>query len=319
MKKITCFSFCLLFAGLIVFFATTPLHAQIPTPDITVTPIALNFGPVLVEESLVRTVEVSNTSEVYTTTVTAEITPTSSTFAVSGCAGELGPQTACTLSITFTPPAFDQFTADLTVTGIFSDTTFTEPITVTHTVPITGTGVYEVTASALEGTYGTEIIYGGAPGGFGNKKGKVYIGGLKQKVDSWENTQVRIIVTKFKGLATDTPYDVSIQWKPKGSKTTNTIDLPGAFTLRKPEINPINTQSGSVGDEITINGMWFGTKKGKVYIGDQKCKVISWNMEPTTGISALTFVVHNKLGAGKYFLEVENKIGRSVSFGFEVK
>jgi hypothetical protein len=42
-------------------------------------------------------------------------------------------------------------------------------------------------------------------------------------------------------------------------------------------------------------------------------------MEPTTGISALTFVVHNKLGAGKYFLEVENKIGRSVSFGFEVK
>ena len=53
-------------------------------------------------------------------------------------------------------------------------------------------------------------------------------------------------------MAVDTPYDVSIQWKPKGSKTTNTIDLPGAFTLRKPLLPPTNTYSGAAGSEFTI-------------------------------------------------------------------
>jgi hypothetical protein len=164
------------------------------------------------------------------------------------------------------------------------------------------------------GTYGTQITFAGP--GFGSKKGKVLIGGLKQKVGSWSDTSIAVIVNKYKDLVTDTPYDVSIQPKePKGATPIN----PGGFTLKKPEIEPISTASGSSGDEITIKGMWFGTKKGKVYIHNQKCKVTEWSMNPTTGVSTLTFVVSNKLGAGKYFLEVENKIGRSVSFGFEVK
>ena len=177
-----------------------------------------------------------------------------------------------------------------------------------------------ITASfraTYKGTVGTELTL--ADSDFGTKKGKVLIGGLKQKVGSWSDTSITVIVNKFKGLAVDTPYDVSIQWKPKGSKTTNIIDLPGAFTLKKPEINPISTDTGSPEDEITLNGMWFGTKKGKVYIGDQKCKVTSWTMDPTTGVNTLKFVIPNKIGAGTYGLEVENKIGRSVSFGFEVK
>ena len=164
------------------------------------------------------------------------------------------------------------------------------------------------------GTYGTQITFAGP--GFGSKKGKVLIGGLAQKVGSWSDTSITVIVNKYKDLVTDAPYDVSIQPKePKGAPPIN----PGGFTLKKPEIEPISTASGSSGDEITINGMWFGTKKGTVYVGDQKCKVTSWTMNPTTGISTLTFVVHKKLGAGKYFLEIANKIGRSLSFGFEVK
>jgi len=171
--------------------------------------------------------------------------------------------------------------------------------------------------SVNEGTSGTQITIAGSD--FGSKKGKVYIGGLKQKVEVWSDTSITVIFTKYKGLVTGTPLDVSIQWKPKGSKTTNIIVLPGAFTLRKPEINPVNTGSGSAGDLITINGMWFGTKKGKVYLGQEKCKVKSWTMNPTTGVSSLVFEVTNKLGAATYFLEVENKIGRSLSIGFEVK
>ena len=54
-------------------------------------------------------------------------------------------------------------------------------------------------------------------------------------------------------------------------------------------------------------------------MGDQKCKVTSWTMNPATGVSTLTFVVHKKIGAGTYGLEVENKINRSLPFSFEVK
>jgi hypothetical protein len=164
------------------------------------------------------------------------------------------------------------------------------------------------------GTIGTQVTM--TDSGFGTKKGKVYIGGFKQKVESWSDTSVTIIVNKFTGLATDTPLDVSIQ--PKEPKGTAPINLPGAFTLKKPEIDPISTATGSPEEEITINGMWFGTKKGTVYVGDQKCKVTSWTMNPATGVSTLTFVVHKKIGAGTYGLEVENKIGRSVSFGFKI-
>ena len=42
-----------------------------------------------------------------------------------------------------------------------------------------------------------------------------------------------MIFTKFKDMAVDTPYDVSIEWKPKGSKTTNIIDLPGGLYPEK--------------------------------------------------------------------------------------
>ena len=310
MKRFICICFFLL-AGCMLFFLTTPLRAQ----TIDITPTAVTFGPVFVEESLVRTIEISNTDAVYTATVTAEISPTNSTFTVSGCDTTLITQTACVLSVTFTPPQLGVFTAEMTVTAFFAGANVTD----TATADITGTGVYEATPSALEGTYGSQIQYGGVLGGFGDKKGKVYINGVKQKVESWVSAQIEIIVNKVKKLLIETPYDVSIQWKPKGSKTTNIVDLPGAFTLRKPEIDPISTATGSAGDSITLNGMWFGTKKGKVYIGDQKCKVTAWTMNPTTGVSSLTFVVHDKIGAGKYFLEVENKIGRSVSFGFEVK
>ena len=146
--------------------------------------------------------------------------------------------TSCTLAITFTPTATGAQEA-------FFNITSNDPDTSLVTVALTGTGIgNDVTPSATEGTIGTEITYEGAPSGFGDKKGKVYIDDLKQKVISWSNTSVKVIVKKVKDLLTDTPYNVSIQWKPKGSKTTNTIDLPGGFTLKKPELSE-TTYSGS--------------------------------------------------------------------------
>ena len=164
-----------------------------------------------------------------------------------------------------------------------------------------------------EGALGTKITMIGS--GFGDTKGKVLIGGLAQKVESWANTSITVTVKK-PPLPGETTYGISIQPKPKG---TPTIDFPGAFTVRKPEINVLTSSAHAApGAESTINGMWFGTKKGKVYVGDQKCKVTSWTMNPATGVSTITFVVHKKIIAGTYLLEVENKVGRSLTFGFMV-
>jgi hypothetical protein len=183
----------------------------------------------------------------------------------------------------------------------------TDPVSPTVQVTLSGTGVYEVTPSALEGTYGTEIQYGGAANGFGDKKGKINVNGIKQKIDTWTNAQITMIFNKFKNMVVDTPYDVSIE-----PKDAAPIVLDGAFTLRKPSLDAA-TYTGSPEQEVTLTGMWFGTKKGRVYIEERKCKIKEWNMNPVTGESTVTFIVHKKVGAGTFGLELENKIGRAAA------
>jgi hypothetical protein len=164
------------------------------------------------------------------------------------------------------------------------------------------------TEATPEGTSGSEVTISG--GGFGDKKGKVLIGGLAQKVDTWTPASVKIIFTKYKDLLADTPYDLSVQ--PKEPKGAPPIVLPGAFTLKKPELDAPR-YSGSLEQPIMITGRWFGTKKGQVYVNQEKCKVTAWGMDPTTGVSTLTFVVNKKLVAETWGLEVVNKIGRGAA------
>jgi uncharacterized repeat protein (TIGR02543 family) len=184
---------------------------------------------------------------------------------------------------------------------------------VTITSDVTVTATFNSPLSVNEGTYGTQITITDVH--FGIKKGKVLMGGLSQKVGSWTDTSVSVTVRK-PPIPGETAYDVSIQPKPKG---TAAVDLPGGFTVRKPYINPLTSDTRGLPDtQATLKGMWFGTKKGKVYVGGQKCRVTSWTMEPTTGESTIVFVVSKNLGAGVYGLEVENKIGRSLTFGFSV-
>ena len=284
------------------------LTATVGAPGIIVSPSALGFGNIAVGlTSTFQTVTITNTGT-FSLNITSDITGTSDNmFAIAAggtCSSPTDTLTAsevCTLRVTFTPTENGLQTAILEIVS-------TDPVSPTVQVALSGTGVYEATPSALEGTYGSQIQYGGAPGGFGDKKGKVYINGVKQKVESWVSTQIEIIVNKVKDLLIDEPYDVSIQWKPKGSKTTEIIDLPGAFTLRRPELDALSYH-GSPDTEVTVTGMWFGTKKGKVIVNDEKCKVTNWSMNPTTGVSTLTFVVNKKLLAGNWFIDVENKIG----------
>jgi hypothetical protein len=158
--------------------------------------------------------------------------------------------------------------------------------------------------SVAEGTIGTELTITGS--GFGTKKGKVLIGGLKQKIDSWTPASISVTVNKVP-LPAEIAYDVLIQ--PKG---TLGIPLFGAFTVKPPEIDSLDSYEAAPGTSITITGNFFSTKKGKVYLGDQvsgkrkNCKVTSWGMD------SITFVVpktSKSFPAGTYFLDVVNKIG----------
>jgi hypothetical protein len=182
-------------------------------------------------------------------------------------------------------------------------------ITVTATFMLTGS---ISDTSPAEGTIGTVLTINGS--GFRTKKGKVLIGGMAAKIASWSDTTITAVIRKALSPGV---YDLVLQLKePKG---TAPITLSGAFTIMAPDITSVVPNSGGEGAVITISGNYFGSKKGKVYVGDQKCKVTSWTMDPVTGESTIVFVVHKKIGAGTYLLEVENKVGRSLSFGFTVK
>ena len=294
------------------------LTGEVLVPNIVVAPETLDFANVLVDEaSLAQTVTITNTGTA-NLSITSAITGTSETMfllasgSTNGCSVPsytLIPDEACTLSVTFSPNVYGLHNAILEIS---SD----DPETAKFQVGLSGNAVYEVTPSVLEGTVGTEITFGG--GTFGTKKGKVLIGdvaskkAVKAKIASgdWTNGQIKCTVNKTP-LPGETAYDVTIQQKPKG---TAPIVLPRAFTVKKPEINESTSDSnGAPEAEATIKGMWFGTKKGKVYLGEQKCKVKSWAMDPATGESTIVFVVHKKIGAASYLLRVENKIGRSIS------
>jgi hypothetical protein len=85
--------------------------------------------------------------------------------------------------------------------------------------------------------------------------------------------------------------------------------MADAFTIMAPEIVSVIPNSGQAEAEIEISGRYFGSKKPKVYLGTQKCKVISWTMNSLTGASQASFMVPKKLTSGIYDITVTNKVG----------
>ena len=88
------------------------------------------------------------------------------------------------------------------------------------------------------------------------------------------------------------------------AKGASPIILKDGFTVKRPEIDSIEPTSGSTSDVITIHGFFYGTKKGKVTLGGKNCKILNWTMDPTTGGSAIQFVVPKGLTPGPHDLKV---------------
>ena len=166
--------------------------------------------------------------------------------------------------------------------------------------------------SPIQGTIGTEISITGF--GFGTKKGKVLIGGVAAKIakDGWKPDSIICTVTKVP-LPAETAYDIMII-----SKEIGTIPISKAFTVKLPEpvIDPGVNDHGAAEVPITINGNFFGTKKGKVYLEylgkNKNCKVTDWNM------NSITFLVPKKLAEGTYPLNIANKVGTVGVVGFTI-
>lgn len=65
------------------------------------------------------------------------------------------------------------------------------------------------------------------------------------------------------------------------------VELEDEITVKAPEIEDINPDSGTPGELVTISGKYFGSKKPTVYLGNTNekdgkyrktgCSLISWN------------------------------------------
>lgn len=281
-------------------------------PNIAVNPVSLNFGAVFLSQTSVsQTVTISNTGEANLYIQTVGISGTSANmFAVEGgtCGNApfvISPDISCTIDVSFTPSAPGNHSASLVVQ---SD----DPDAASLQIVLSGEGV-QALPSITQGTVGTTITFTPAPGStFGDKKGKVLVGGVAAKIskNGWTPTSITCILKSKVPLPAESTYNIVIQPKPKGTAEL----FAGTFTVKKPQINPLTSDSNGAPDtEATIRGLWFGTKKGKVNLGGNKCKVKSWTMDSITGESSIVFVVPKKIGAGTYPLEIDNKIGRSVT------
>jgi hypothetical protein len=166
-----------------------------------------------------------------------------------------------------------------------------------------------------EGSIGTKITLSG--GGFGIKKGKVLIGGVAPKIakNGWADDRIVCLLKKVPPVGG--PYDITIT----PHKSISSMALPGAFTVKGIELNPLVPvpDHGTPRTRITLTGTLFSTKKGNVYIEDsdtgkkKSCKVTEWFMDPTNGDSRLTFIVPKlpkSLTPGTYYtLKISNKLG----------
>jgi hypothetical protein len=192
-------------------------------------------------------------------------------------------------------------------------------------------GICKGHESTVEGAIGTDITITGSD--FGTTKGKVTVGGKSCKVSEWA---IDSITCEIKASLSPGQYDVEVQ--PKEPKGAESIVYEKVFTMMAPEIVSVDPGSAPT-REIGVSGIYFGTRRGKVYLVDpvsgrrkicritevdweyngqeveidvfkKACRVKEWIMNPATGSSTLTFVVHRRLRAGTYGVEVVNKVGR---------
>jgi hypothetical protein len=218
------------------------------------------------------------------------------------------------VEIEFTPSGIGPSISFLIVNS--DDPDFRSPI------DLRGEGIPFIHLSPTEGTIGTELSFLGGP--FGSKKGKVWLeftgrGGRTKKrplkVLEWRDDLVRAAVTSR--VSGSLEFRVMIQVSHSGTAPVR----QGTFQVRYPESLTLASSEGAPGDEVTMNGLWFGDRKAKQRLyfeyedskgrtRQKRLKIVrnSLGWEPRGGQSLLVFVVP-KLAPVSGQIVIMNRVG----------
>jgi hypothetical protein len=216
------------------------------------------------------------------------------------CPASLGSGQSCVVEVTFAPAASGERNAILQVQS-------SDPVVPVWEVALTGNSE-SLWVSPGEGTLGTELVIRGTA--FGGSKGKVTVGGAALKVGTWVEQRISGVMSKVPGIGSQT-----VVVTPKVPKGANSITLADGFEVKGPEVIWLDKVHGAVGETVTVVGRFFGTKKGKVYLGTKSCKVTGWTMDPATGNSEIVFIVPKGLAKGAQDLKVTNSVGTVIRTG----
>lgn len=159
-----------------------------------------------------------------------------------------------------------------------------------------------------EGTVGTAVTVSGW--GFGDTRGEVLIGEEKCKVLAWGDAEITCVVHKAQPPKRY-PVTVLLQGD---KKRTEPLAFP-SFAMRRPRITP--GEAVLDGDTLTIQGAFFGDKKGEVRVayleggaGGEGVivdpKIVDWSMD------AIRFELPEGL-VGKFILVVSNEVGAGLA------
>ena len=216
-----------------------------------------------------------------------QITPSDSAFSIHNDLCSTGqpltPEGKCTLDVVFTPVDGAERAATLS----FASNDPGAP-----SVALSGKGA-QFLVEPEEGWTGTEITVTGR--GFGAKKGSVLLGTNALKVLDWQEALIHALLSK---TIPPGPYDVTV--KPKEPKGAFPLVEDRAFTVistEPPRIFRVSPERGGVGTQVTVNGLFFGSKGSLYleYVGSKgpmrkKCKTLKWTMDPETGDSEVVFI-----------------------------
>ena len=177
-----------------------------------------------------------------------------------------------------------------------------------------GGGAILSSVTPAEGSTGTLLTLSGS--GFGSGKPKVFLRSLtdgkrrKLVVESFADDLVTCRVRK----AVVGAHDVVLRPKGKGGKLSEGVALE-TFEVRLPEPMTISTVCAAPGDELTVDGLYFGSRKGSLRVGGKKAKVLSWE----TGVSGAEGAALDRVRLrlpkkkidGIQTLSVRNRIGEA--------
>jgi hypothetical protein len=211
--------------------------------------------------------------------------------------------------LTADSPCINAGTADVPSPPGLPETDFEENQRVVG--PLPDIGAYEfggLNIKPHQGTIGTIVDVMGT--GFGTRRGKVSVGTAALRIIQWAADWIQASLTKALPAGV---YDVKIE-----ARGIETQILEGGFESMEPVIDSVEPASGSINDEITLQGQFFGTKRGKITLGGKNCRILSWTMNPTTNESEIHFVVPRGLNSGTHELNITNGVGSdSVDFSVE--